>query len=257
MSKSDSENPADAQETTAELQHGVNNTKERKMNQTDLLKINVNEHTEKKNGLTYLSWAWAWAEVLKVDPAATFKVETYTNAEGMVVPYMNLGNSSMVWVTVTIFGKAMTCQLPILDFRNKPIPSPNAFDVNTSIMRCLAKGIAMHGLGLYIYAGEDLPETDAEAPAEQPRKAVEASKKVEATRPPRKNEIVDWDNSDASRALFADGMIEFTATCNSVSDLSSYWSQNHLQLDSLKRTHPALYERVLSKFSELKKTFQG
>jgi hypothetical protein len=125
------------------------------MNQTDLLKINVNEHTEKKNGLTYLSWAWAWAEVLKADPAANFKVEMFDGS-----PLMPVGGSFMVWVTVTMFEKPVTCMLPVLDYRNKPIPTPNSFDVNTSIMRCLTKAIAMHGLGLYIYAGEDLPQIE-------------------------------------------------------------------------------------------------
>ena len=125
------------------------------MNTNDLLQVNVNDHTEKKNGLTYLSWAWAWAEALKADPKANFKVEMFDG-----VPLMPVGGSYMVWVTVTLFDKPMTCMLPVLDFKNKPIPTPNAFDVNTSIMRCLVKAIAMHGLGLYIYAGEDLPMND-------------------------------------------------------------------------------------------------
>ena len=64
----------------------------------------------------------------------------------------------MVFVTVTMFGKAMTCQLPVMDFRNKAIHNPDAFAVNTAIMRCMTKALSLHGLGLYIYAGEDLPE---------------------------------------------------------------------------------------------------
>ena len=64
----------------------------------------------------------------------------------------------MVWVTVTMFDKEMTCQLPVMNHMNKPIVSPNSFDVNTSIMRCMTKALSLHGLGLYIYAGEDLPE---------------------------------------------------------------------------------------------------
>ncbi len=77
------------------------------------------------------------------------------------------GGTALVWVTVTIFGKPMTCQLPVMDHRNKAIPNPDAFAVNTAIMRCMTKALSLHGLGLYIYAGEDLPEgapspTDAE-----------------------------------------------------------------------------------------------
>jgi hypothetical protein len=134
----------------------------------NLLKTNVNEHTEKKSNLTYLSWAWAWAEALKADPAATFKVETFKRDQYTEEPFMTLpGGTALVWVTVTIFGKPMTCQLPVMDHRNKAIPNPDAFQVNTAIMRCMTKALSLHGLGLYIYAGEDLPEgapspTDAE-----------------------------------------------------------------------------------------------
>ena len=118
-----------------------------------LLALNVNEHTEKKNNLTYLSWAWAWAEALKADPSASYRVEMF---DGKC--YMDINGTAMVWVTVTMFGKPMTCQLPVMDYRNKAIPDPDAFQVNTAIMRCLTKCLGLHGLGLYIYAGEDIPE---------------------------------------------------------------------------------------------------
>ena len=118
-----------------------------------MLKTNVNEHTEKKNGLTYLSWAWAWAEALKADPEATYKIEMF---EGK--PFVDINGTAMVMVTVTMFGKPMTCQLPVMDYRNKAIPNPDAFAVNTAIMRCMTKGLALHGLGLYIFSGDDLPE---------------------------------------------------------------------------------------------------
>jgi hypothetical protein len=164
-------------------------------------------------------------------------------------PLMSVGNSFMVWVTVTMFDKPMTCMLPVLDFRNKPIPTPNSFDVNTSIMRCLVKAIAMHGLGLYIYAGEDLPETEVLPTTEVPKPV--AKMKHVAVQP------TEWDNSDASRTAFAELMIKFTSTCSTVADLSSYWASNKLQLDSLKQTHPELHAQVLSKFSEIKQTLQG
>jgi Protein of unknown function (DUF1071) len=122
-----------------------------------LLKTNVNNHTEKKNGLTYLSWAWAWAEVLMADPKASFKVEMFGDK-----CFMDINGTSMVWVTVTMFDKPITCQLPVMDYRNKAIPNPDAFQVNTAIMRCLTKAIGLHGLGLYIYAGEDLPDDNGQ-----------------------------------------------------------------------------------------------
>ena len=118
-----------------------------------LLKKNVNEHVEKKNNLTYLSWAWAWQEALKADPTATYKVEMFGDK-----CFMEINGTAMVFVTVTMFDKPMTCQLPVMDYRNKAIPNPDAFAVNTAIMRCMTKALALHGLGLYIFAGEDLPE---------------------------------------------------------------------------------------------------
>ncbi len=121
----------------------------------DLLKLDVSRYIEKKNNLSYLSWAWAWSQALKADPAATFKVEMFDGK-----PYVDINGTGMVFVTVTIFGKAMTCQLPVMDYKNKAIPNPDAFAVNTAIMRCMAKALALHGLGLFIYAGEDLPEID-------------------------------------------------------------------------------------------------
>jgi len=118
-----------------------------------LLKKNVNEHVEKKNGLSYLSWAWAWAEALKADPKASYKIEMFN-----CKCYMEINGTAMVFVTVTMFDKPMTCQLPVMDYRNKAIPNPDAFAVNTAIMRCMTKALALHGLGLYLYSGEDVPE---------------------------------------------------------------------------------------------------
>lgn len=129
----------------------------------ELLKLNVNEHVEKKNNLSYLSWAWAWAEVLKHDPLAVWVVHTY-GPQGAEEPCMRIGKTAMVHVSVTIKGLRRECMLPVMDHRNKAIPDPDAFQVNTAIMRCMTKAISMHGLGLYIYAGEDLPEGE-ETPA--------------------------------------------------------------------------------------------
>jgi hypothetical protein len=128
------------------------------MDVNTLLKLNVNEHTEKKGNLTYLSWAWAWAEALKADSSASFKIEMF--GEYLDKCYMDINGTAMVFVTVTMFGKPMMCQLPVMDHRNKPITNPDAFAVNTAIMRCMTKALSLHGLGLYIYAGEDLPEAD-------------------------------------------------------------------------------------------------
>ena len=222
---------------------GVNNIKENSMSPHDLLKINVNEHTEKKNGLTYLSWAWAWREALKADQSATFDVQTF---EGK--PYMDVNGTGMVWVTVTMFGQPRTCMLPVMDYKNKPILNPDAFAVNTAIMRCMTKALALHGLGIYIYSGDDLPEEESK---EAPTPVATAPKPIVRTAT-KSVQPKEWDDSDASRKLFADGMIEWTSHCTTVAGLNSYWKSNELQLDSLKETHPPLYEGVLKCFKELK-----
>ena len=118
--------------------------------------INVNDKTEEKNGLTYLSWAWAWAEVKKVDPEANYTI--YENANGCF--YHTDGMTAWVKTGVTIGGIEHIEYLPVMDYRNRSIPVSNitSFDVNKAIQRSLTKACARHGLGLYIYAGEDLPE---------------------------------------------------------------------------------------------------
>ena len=120
--------------------------------------INVNEYTEKKGQFTYLSWAWAVRELLQVAPDSTWRIQEYNHAiQGMMQPYMKTDAGCFVKVTVTVDGIDRTQVHPVLDNRNQTIEEPNAFQINTSIQRCLAKAIALHGLGLYIFAGEDLP----------------------------------------------------------------------------------------------------
>ena len=116
----------------------------------------VDEHTQSKGQFKYLSWAIAVRELLKVDPEATWEVHEW-GLDGAKQPYMQTQAGCFVKVTVWSGGIARTQVHPILDNRNATIAEPNAFQVNSSIQRCLAKAIALHGLGLYIYAGEDIP----------------------------------------------------------------------------------------------------
>jgi len=122
-----------------------------------LSSINVNSKTEKKGKFTYLSWAFAWAELKKVSPTATSKVYHDENTN---MPYFASKAGVIVKVGVTIDELEHINYLPVMDFRNASIPADkvNMMDVNKAIQRCTVKAIALHGLGLYIYAGEDLPE---------------------------------------------------------------------------------------------------
>jgi len=138
--------------------------------------INVNEKTEKKSGLTYLSWAWAWSEFQKVCPEATYYIVKDTRG----LPYFADESGAMVYTRVTVGNIMHEMWLPVMDGANKAMKTTpytyttkfgektceayTMFDINKTIMRCLTKNLAMFGLGIYIYAGEDLPE-GYEAPA--------------------------------------------------------------------------------------------
>lgn len=130
--------------------------------------INVNEHVEKKDNLTYLSWAWAWSEVKKACPDASYKIGATEYDEVL---------GFMCHTTVTIEGETLEMWLPVMDGKNKSmkkypyeyntkygaklVDAATTFDINKTIMRCLVKNLAMFGLGIYIYAGEDLPEVES------------------------------------------------------------------------------------------------
>lgn len=196
-----------------------------------MLKLNVNEHTEKKQNLTYLSWAWAWQEALKADPKASFRVHTFSTADDGATPVMNINGTGMVWVDVTLNGKTRTGFLPVMDHRNKPIPEPDAFQVNTALMRCMTKTLALFGLGLYIYAGEDLPEGEPEVVPEA-KKAVQEPK------------------VDANLALFAEKMKEMVTIATTKEELREFWKANLPQLDILKNTDADLFKSVLKTFKD-------
>ena len=118
----------------------------------------IDKYTQSKGKFKYLSWAYAVRELLKVDTEATWEVHEYIHGNGEITaPYMRTGAGCFVKVTVWSGGIARHQVHPVLDHRNQPIMEPNAYQINTSIQRCLAKAIALHGLGLYIYAGEDIP----------------------------------------------------------------------------------------------------
>jgi len=170
--------------------------------------VNVNDKVEKKSNLTYLSWAWAWSEVKKLYPEATYEVQDFYNADNSTTPYLfNPSLGYMVRTHVTIGDLTHEMWLPVMDGANKAMKdhsyeyiiskweggrkvevkkeceAASMFDINKTIMRCLTKNLAMFGLGLYIYAGEDLPETDEkpEASTPAPTKAPTPPAKKAAT----------------------------------------------------------------------------
>lgn len=170
--------------------------------------VNVNEHTEVKDTgktkLTYLSWAWAWAEVKKRYPTASYEIIKFNG-----LPYVfDEKTGYMVYTTVTIEGITHEMWLPVMDGNNRAmldhpyevqtkynkftVQAATMFDINKTIMRCLTKNLAMFGLGLYIYAGEDLPEIeDEEKPKEQKKASAKTSVKTQPVAQPKQEQPVD------------------------------------------------------------------
>ena len=146
-----------------------------------LSKVNCNEHTEKKNNLTYLSWAWAWSICKSHYPDAAYTI--YENPEGR--PYFDDGRTAWVKTGVTIQGQEHIEYLPIMDYNNRSIPllKITSMDMNKAIQRSLTKAIARHGLGLYIYAGEDLPDALDDKTREEVNADIEAEQKKAAVKP--------------------------------------------------------------------------
>lgn len=148
--------------------------------------INVSGKTEKKNGLTYLSWAYAWAEVKKLYPTAQYHVYERDTQQYGPVNYFTDGKTCWVKVGVTIEGLEHVEMLPVMNFKNQSIPldKVTSCDVNKAVQRAITKAIGRHGLGLYIYAGEDLPECESQPQYStliQP--AQPATKSEKATQP--------------------------------------------------------------------------
>ncbi|MGP0637738.1 Sak single strand annealing protein [Staphylococcus xylosus] len=149
-----------------------------------LNQLNVNEHVDKKNGLSYLSWSYAHQELKKIDPNYTVKVHEYPHpeitTEQYFVPYLATPEGYSVTVSITIKGQTETETLPVLDFKNKAVPykQVDMFQINKTYKRCFVKAAALHGLGLYIYNGDVMPEQPFEAASDSEIKEVDEKVKV-------------------------------------------------------------------------------
>lgn len=173
-----------------------------------LSKVNVNDKTEKKGKFTYLSWAFAWGELKKVAPNA--KVTVYHNDKDNM-PYFESEAGVIVKVGVDVDGIEHISYLPLMDFKNNSIPSDkfNMMDVNKAIQRATVKAIGLHGLGLYIYAGEDLPEEEGEVVKTSSRstsQSDESSKESVITEKDIENTMIA-ENNTKKRSRFRRGSV--------------------------------------------------
>jgi len=237
------------------------------MEYKELRSIDVSKYTEKKNGLTYLSWAWAVDQLLLADPKAHW----------FYPEFQRWGNGTvMVFCTVVANDIARTAQLPVMDYRNKPIAEPDSFAVNTAMQRALAKAIALHGIGLYIYNGEDIPPelgnevtmveakpvtksiTIAAKPAEatitiaKPEdKSLFASEKVSAKLPGEWSLKPIGDDFIGSLNVGLDAMLQLAA---SPEDVANIFKVNRSAFDKAKAQNLDAYNEMMAKFTVTKKS---
>jgi hypothetical protein len=221
----------------------------------ELRKIDVSKYTEKKNGLTYLSWAWAVDQLLLADPKAHWYYPEF----------QRWGNGTvMVFCTVVSNDIARTAQLPVMDYRNKPIAEPDSFSVNTAMQRCLAKAIALHGIGLYIYNGEDVPPDlgeDVTANKETKQAPKVAAKKA----PPPAEEF--FDDSEPWQMKVDKSGDWVTATSEAVNlliqlakkpeDVNNIYKVNKKLFEELKAENEKKYDEIFALFKTTKNDLKG
>ena len=185
--------------------------------------VNVSDKIEKKNGLSYLSWAYAWGELKKKYPDSNYRI--YEIAEGW--NYFSDGRTCWVKTGVTVNGIEHIEYLPVMDFKNKSIPANavTSFDVNKAIQRSLTKAVARHGLGLYIYAGEDLREESGETPAPvkttTPKKTTPAPKAEPKTEEKTEKKVISEESKKIRREF-----MEYCAAHKDIVDWQSYGLTN-------------------------------
>lgn len=230
-----------------------------------LSKINVNDHTETKQGLTYLSWAWAWGVLKNHYPSATFTKHIH---EGGVPFIKDSDGNAYVTVTVTVEGESVTELFPVLDYKNKSIKNPDSFAVNTAMQRALAKAISYHGLGHYIYAGEDLPQDDGPVSASGGA-TVGGVSAAGATTTKNKGATPEavqaaYENTPDVRGpdgtpkattgwdMVTSVFTEFLPMCETEASLKKFWGENKEVVQQLKTAAPSLYVEVVEAFTKRK-----
>ena len=222
------------------------------MEYKELRQIDVSKYTEKKNGLTYLSWAWAVDQLLLAD----------SKAHWFYPEFQRWGNGSvMVFCTVVANDIAKTAQLPVMDYRNKPIEEPDSFAVNTAMQRCLAKAIALHGIGLYIYNGEDLPpDVEPEQPPKvnnipAPDKAVEKAKTIPKTAGKPGDwqlTVMDTDNEKSWLEALKAGVDTLLTVASHPDDVANIFKNNRVVFDKAKAMDEKFYSEMMVSFSKTK-----
>ena len=216
-----------------------------------LASIDVSKHIEKKQKLSYLSWPFAVDQLMRHDPQANWEFH----------PPEMYGETMMISCTVTAFGKPVKMHLPVMDHHNQAVKNPDAFIVNKNMMRCLVKAIACHGLGINIYAGEDLPlDEDGNVSKTPTRKAeVKPPAKIEGKEGPWQVKV-DFD-PDADPKVWVEIVVESIGmslqAASSRKDVMDIFKVNRNIIDRLKLVNEQEHTSLLSKFKSRKEEFPG
>jgi hypothetical protein len=230
--------------------------------------INVNDHTEKKGNLTYLSWAWAYQTMMDNFPTFTYKFDGYHTFPDDTV---EVRYTTKIVLAEHIIKRTMW--LPVMNYRNQAIQNPSSMEINTAKMRCFTKCISQHGLGLYIYAGEDIPQEpqkETQKTATPKKKVVKKVAKKKVTKKEVKKaepEDTHFSVGDAEFQIDDQECAEFTVDVmkqlvvelhsDSMENLISFWQQNGKIIDFLSDNYPAEYARLKDAFSEIKNNLLG
>ena len=230
-------------------------SKEKKSVWATLSAIDVNDKTEEKGSMTYLPWAWAWGKLKEHYPEATFKKHIH---DGMAYIKDEKGNA-FVEVTVTVEGISATELYPVTDYKNNAISNPDAFQVNTALQRALVKAIAYHGLGHYIYAGEDLPQSDGETPQNEgkAKDVVDPIQEDTPTPPPLTEptpDVVSAENGEVKKTedwtMVTDAFHELINAHKSPDTLMKLWKNNAKARKLLKEKRPNDYKEIYELFKK-------
>jgi hypothetical protein len=225
-------------------------SKEKKSVWETLSAIDVKDKTKKKGSMTYLPWAWAWGELKKKYPEATFKKHIH---DGMAYIKDEKGNT-FVEVTVTVEGISATELYPVTDNKYNAILNPDAFEVNTAFQRALVKAIAYHGLGHHLYAGEDVPEGNAETPQSEgkAKEVVDPIQEATPTPPPPTEPPteIDLDEVKEDWSMLTDAFHQLINAHESKDTLAKLWGNNEKALKLLKEKRPNDYQEVYEAFEK-------
>jgi len=209
--------------------------------------VDCSDHVEKKNGLSFLSWAWAWGIMMEHYPEASYSFSS---------PIRDEFGTVEVWCTIKIGPLERRMWLPVMDYKNNAIKNPDYRKISDTRMRCLTKCLAMFGLGHYIYAGEDIP-SKSEEPAEQAQ--PKADKKPEAKKAPKKEEkpietsehnIPDAESAESTVNFMCDTVDQFHS--DSMESLAGFWKENKQLIDLLDASFPEQYQRLKAHFTHTK-----